>query len=54
MLTGNDGLQIIDEVLPLLLEVRLTDPDIIVRVVSKYRLCNPHTAFAKRYTYMHK
>ncbi|XP_038118205.1 SCY1-like protein 2 isoform X8 [Culex quinquefasciatus] len=33
-----DKSQIIDEVLPLLLEVRLTDPDIIVRVVNIYRI----------------
>lgn len=29
-------LQIIDDVLPLLMSVRLSDPDIILRVVSKY------------------
>ncbi|XP_050090094.1 SCY1-like protein 2 isoform X6 [Anopheles aquasalis] len=33
-----DKSQIIDEVLPLLLEVRLTDPDIVVRVVNIYRI----------------
>ncbi|XP_055536695.1 SCY1-like protein 2 isoform X5 [Wyeomyia smithii] len=33
-----DKSQIIDEVLPLLLEVRLTDPDIIVRVANIYRI----------------
>lgn len=31
-----DKSQIIDEVLPLLWDVRLTDPEIILRVVSKY------------------
>lgn len=28
--------QIIDDVLPLLYEIRLSDPDIVLRVVSKY------------------
>lgn len=35
-----DRPQIIDEVLPLLWDVRLQDPDIILRVVSK---CHPAT-----------
>lgn len=33
-----DKSQIIDEVLPLLYEVRLSDPQIILRVVSEYKI----------------
>lgn len=37
-----DKSQIIDEVLPMLYEIRLSDPEIILRVVREYFMSPPH------------
>lgn len=47
--------QIIDEILPLLSEIRLSDPQITLRVVSKYptliqTLCSTSKFFLQTYT----